>query len=291
MTSTISATASPAGYVPSSPEVTSRRRGEAQFREPPGPVAEQHAARAVALELHRNGLVAIGDERHLGHVRKHARHLPDDAARVDDARARLDAGARSLVDEKLLRERIAARVEHLHGGGAGGVLRADVEQRPQPRVLFLDPGVPLCRRRALDELLLEHRVLVRQSALRSEIVRYICKSRARHLEHALHGIQHDRDDLPDVLEIAVARVGEQQRERQQSEERQACERTGPAVEEGGGVDRNGTHRERRVRDDFRPISCAEFDGGGKVVPDPAFPRERTFCANGATRNVRPVSRS
>ena len=41
------------------------------------------------------------------------RDLPDDAVRVDHRLARLDVGIHALVDEKFLRERIAARVEHL----------------------------------------------------------------------------------------------------------------------------------------------------------------------------------
>src|SRR6185437_12799102 len=169
-TSTIRATANPGGYVPSSPDVTisdaqiRRRRGETQLGRAAGAVAEEHAARAAALDLDGNRLVAIGEQRHFGHVGKYARHLADDAVFIDHARACLDAGARALVDEDLLRERITARVEHLHGDRSGDILRAHVEQRAQSRILVLLAHVALRRRCARDEFLPERRILVRHTA-------------------------------------------------------------------------------------------------------------------------------
>ena len=141
------------------------RRRETQLGRAAGAVAEQHAARAAALDLDGHRLVLVGEQRHLGHVGKYARHLADDAVFIDHARARLDAGARALVDEDLLRERIAARVEHLDRDRGGGVVRAHVEQRAQPRILVLLARVALRRRRPRDEFLPERRILVRQRRL------------------------------------------------------------------------------------------------------------------------------
>jgi len=47
--------------------------------------------------------------------------------------------------------------------------------------------------------------------------------------------------MPDALEITVTRVGEQQRERQDAEERQPRERTRAPVKEGRRLDVDGAH--------------------------------------------------
>jgi hypothetical protein len=58
-------------------------RGEAELGRAAGAVAEHHAADAAALDLHRHGMLAVGDERHLRHRGEHARDLADHALIVE----------------------------------------------------------------------------------------------------------------------------------------------------------------------------------------------------------------
>ena len=67
----------------------------------PAPGAEEHRAHAAALDLDRHRVILVGDQRHFGHVRKHARDLTDDADLVDHRLADLHARDVALVDEKL----------------------------------------------------------------------------------------------------------------------------------------------------------------------------------------------
>ena len=81
------ATARPGGYVPSRPDVTSTSptwmsADGAMKRSSggrPAPAPKSTRAHAAALDLDRHRVILVGDERHFGHVRKHARHLPDHA--------------------------------------------------------------------------------------------------------------------------------------------------------------------------------------------------------------------
>ena len=81
------ATGSPRGYTPSMPEVTSRSpfwmSAFAAMKRSSIVVAvagaEGDGAQAVAHDLHRDRLVLVGDQRHLGEERVHARHLADHA--------------------------------------------------------------------------------------------------------------------------------------------------------------------------------------------------------------------
>ena len=110
-------------------------RHEAKLRQTAGAGAEEHAAHAAALDLDRHRMVLVGDERHFRHERQHARHLPHHPLRVDDRVAGVEIRIRPLVDEELLRERIAAGVEHLDDRRRAAVARAQVEQRLEPCVL------------------------------------------------------------------------------------------------------------------------------------------------------------
>ena len=146
------ATASPAGYVPSMPDVTSlspgwisafgdRKRSSGSLA---GPGAVHDAAKTAALDLDRHRVILVGHQRHLGHIRKYARDLADDADLVDHGLAELHARHVALVDEELLRERIAARVEHFGGDRGAGKALGHLEQRAQLRVFLVERADKPC---------------------------------------------------------------------------------------------------------------------------------------------------
>src|SRR6185437_11905549 len=86
-----------------------------------------------------------------------------------------------------------------------------------------------------------------------EVIGHIRKSRAGPCERALDRIEDDRNRLAHVFEIAITRIGEQQRKRQDAEEREPRERTRAPIEERRSVDGNGAHG---VRDDFASTSLS-----------------------------------
>ena len=90
-----------------------RRGHEAELRRAAGPGTDQQRANAAALDLHRDRVILLGQQRDLGDGGKRPRHLADDADVVDDGLARPDLVVCSLVDEYLLAERIAAEIQHL----------------------------------------------------------------------------------------------------------------------------------------------------------------------------------
>ena len=115
------------------PDVTSRSPGwisalgdrKRSSGRRPVPAPNMHAAHAAALDLHRHRVILVGDQRDLRHVREHARDLADDAQLVDHRLPGLDAGALALVDEHLLRERVAAGVQHFGGDRRAAEARLD----------------------------------------------------------------------------------------------------------------------------------------------------------------------
>ena len=94
----------------------------------------------------------------------------------------------------------------------------------------------------LEQLALERGVFLDQRPLRDEVAADVGDRLARHLRHSLQWIEHERDGLPDVLEVAVARVEEEQRQRHEPEESEPRERRRPAMEERGRLDGDVAHR-------------------------------------------------
>src|SRR5487761_1903369 len=99
-------------------------------------------------------------------------------------------------------------VEPLHGGRGTGVLLAQAEQRLEPRILLPGHVIALRGGSADEELALQCRVLVGELPLGPEVILHVVERHARHQQHPLQRIEADRNDLADVLQIAVARIGE-----------------------------------------------------------------------------------
>jgi len=217
------------------------RRQESQLGQTAGAGAEHDAAQSAALHLHRHRVILVRHQRDLGHVRKHPRHLADDAELVDDRLAGAHTGALALVDEHLLREGIAPGIHHFGGDRRALKALVDLQQRTQLCVLLRDERIALGRRRLPEQLLLERRILEGKRTLGREVAADIRERLAGHLRRALDRIQHDGDGLADVLEIAEAGVGEQGDQRDQSEERESRQRRRAAMEERRRVNRDVTH--------------------------------------------------
>jgi hypothetical protein len=208
-----------------------------------GARAVEHRAHAAALDLHRHRLILVGDERHFRHERKYTRHLAHDALRVDDRLSLHESGIGALVDEELLRKWIAAGVEHFSDGRCAAVARAQIEQRFEPRILGLGESEALHGSTLLDQPSLEFAVFLGERALRREIAADVSHSFAWQLRGALQRIEDDRHDLADVLQIAIARVEEEERKRDHAEEREPRERRRAVVEERRRLDGDVAHRD------------------------------------------------
>jgi len=206
-----------------------------------GAGAEQHAPHAAALDLDRHRMILVGEKRHFRHERQHTRHLPDHALRVDDRVTRVEVGVGPLVDENLLRERIAARVENFDDRRRALIARAHVEQRLEARIFVARANRPLRGRTLLDEAALQRGIFLGQRALSDEIAADEGYRLAGHLRRALQRIKRDRDDMPDVFEVPVARVEKQHRQRDEAEEGQPRQRRRPPMEERGRLDRDVAH--------------------------------------------------
>jgi len=77
-------------------------RHEAQLEHARVAAAERHRAQAVSQHLHRNRLIRVGQQRHFGKQRMHARHLADDAGFVGHRASRTHAVPPAAVDEHLV---------------------------------------------------------------------------------------------------------------------------------------------------------------------------------------------
>ncbi len=187
-------------------------------------------------------MIPVGEKRHFRHRRKHARSLSDHALIVDDGVARPDAGVAALVDEHLLAERIAAGVQNFDGDRRAGVALLHGEQRLQSRILFAQLREALRGRRLRDEILLQLGVVVGELPLRTEVIADERERFTGKLHRALEGIEDHRDDLPHAFEIAKARVGEHQCQREHSEEGEPQKRARPAIEEIGRLDGDVAHQ-------------------------------------------------
>ena len=100
---------------------------------------EKHAAHAAALDLHRHRVVLVGQQRHFGHVRKHAGDLADDAVDRNDLHRAVWHG------EQVLREKLASI-----GACVGGATQVDEMRAIVCRIqLAAEARVPprcLCQR-------------------------------------------------------------------------------------------------------------------------------------------------
>src|SRR4030095_6271981 len=83
-------------------------------------------------------------------------------------------------------------------------------------VLVFRVGEALNRRSLLDQTALQRLVFDGELVLGDEIGADEGDRLARQLRHTLQRIKRNRDDTPDVLEIAVAGVEEQQRQRDEA---------------------------------------------------------------------------
>jgi len=190
---------------------------------------------------HRDGMILVRDQRDLRHLRENARHLADDAGFVDDRRAGLHAVATALVDIELLGERVATRIQHLDRGRRAGIARLELEESLEALVLGPEQREVLHGRGLGDQVLLEARVVVGERTLRPEVIGDVREGGAGQLERPLHRIKRDGDRLSHALEVAVARVREQQCDRQQAEEREPREGTRTPMKERRGIDGDVMH--------------------------------------------------
>ncbi len=85
---------------------------------------------------------------------------------VDHRPPGLHARRLALVDKELLRERIAAGIEHFGRGRIDRDARLELHQPAQPRIFLLDRRVSLHQRRLAQQLRLQGRVVVGQRTLR-----------------------------------------------------------------------------------------------------------------------------
>src|SRR4030095_14476412 len=108
-------------------------------------------------------------------------------------------------------------------------------------VLVFRVGEALNRRSLLDQTALQRFVFDGELVLGDEIGADEGDRLARQLRHALQRIERNRADTRNVLEIAVARVEEQQRQRDETEESQPRQRRRPTMEERGRLDLDVAH--------------------------------------------------
>ena len=91
------------------------------------------------------------------------------------------------------------------------------------------------------KLLFHRGVITGERALRGEVRAEVRKRLARQQHRALHRVERHSDRLPQVLEVAVARIREQQRQRQQPEKCEPRKRRGTAMKEWWRLDRYVAH--------------------------------------------------
>src|SRR4029453_4255465 len=120
-------------------------------------------------------------------------------------------------------------------------------------VLVVRAGEALTRRSLLDQTALQRLVFDGELVLGDEIAADEGDRLARQLRHALQRVERNRDDPPDVLEIAVAGVEEQQRQRDEAEESQPRQRRRPTMEERGRLDLDVAHRASAFCDGPGPV--------------------------------------
>ena len=209
-------------------------------------------------------------------------------------------GIAALVDEELLRERIAPGVEHLDRDRAARHSACGRSSSARSCAFSLARRGEALRGRA------PARRARRFSCALSSVERALA-TRSRSPTHAerlagqrtraLQRVEHDRDDLADALEIAVARVGEQQRDREQPEEREARERRGAAVEERrrldgdrAWIDRMSAIARRGQLESSRANALTSDQSDVKIVCSlsmfsSALPQPRTTQVSGSSATI------
>ncbi|OEZ61495.1 hypothetical protein JANLI_11350 [Janthinobacterium lividum] len=169
-----------------------------------------HAAHAIAQQLHGNGLLFIGQERHFGGEREHARDLSHHAQVVDHGAAQLHAMLDAPVEHDLARGRIARVVQHFGHHGLDGHALARFHQLAQV-VVFNDVELRLLQDlRRGDLFVFQVAHLFFQGGQRREVVADTNRHIARHQGCHLHRIQHGADGLAHGRQRVHARIDQQQ---------------------------------------------------------------------------------
>ena len=194
-------------------------RDEAQFEHAALAAAMGHATQTVAQHLHGNGLLLVGQQGHFGSEREYARDLPHHTGIVDHGQAKLHVVVAAAVKYDLAGGRIARVVQDLaHQGGQGdGGARA--HQLAQLEVFSrLQLGhLHGLRVGDLGGAQLAHFGL--QFRLRGEVAACALQRVARHQGGHLQRVEDGAGDLADGGESLEARIGNQQGDRKESENR------------------------------------------------------------------------
>ena len=177
---------------------------------------------------------------------------------IDDGEARLHVVAAATVDHDLAGERIAALVEDLGDDARPAGNRRRMHEGPELGILGFERAHALGVGAREDPVALQLLVLARQRRLGDEEVTGAGHEVGRQGRNLLEGEQDDRHAGADVLEIAEARVGDEQDDGKDEEERKPGGQARAAVEDRRRV---GLHQSVGV--------CVLMRVPGPVVGRPA----------------------
>ena len=222
-------------------------RHEAQLHPGIGAAARTAERRAALLRAgvdHRDGGVAVGQQRHLGRERVQPRHLPQHPGFVDHRRAAHHAMRGAPVDEDLAGVGVGRLVKDLGRRGFHAQRRAQIKQRTQLAVL----GLQLLGALGLHRLARQGgacRRLCRQGLAQAlQVVTPALPGLHRHGQRPLHRQQGGGQRGPQRIHHAPARVRHHQQHGQGRKQAQLRQRRQALTEERwrGAVQRPQGHR-------------------------------------------------
>jgi hypothetical protein len=205
--------------------------------------AEQHAAHPAAFDQHRDRLVAVRQQRHLGLHRIDPGDLADDAVGVDHRQSRLHPLARAAVEDDLAGEGIGRVVEDLGGDALHPQPLRHAEQLAQAGVLPLEQLEAQQAFARLELLAAQPGVVELDFEQGGEIARGVAHEVGRRGCHQLQRVDHHAEPLAHHLEVAEAQVEHQHRQAQRDEHQQAYQRSRSAPKDRWRIVACKGHRE------------------------------------------------
>src|SRR6185503_4700011 len=144
--------------------------------------------------------------------RADAHDLADDALRIDQRLAEVDAVDEAAVQLEPLMVRLEVDVENLGDERPAADTRRRIEQRAQTRVLALERLEPLEPRLGLEPLAPELSVLLDQSITRGERVAQRVPRAGWQIDGDTHGIDDDVERLAHTPQMLIATIEQHERD-------------------------------------------------------------------------------
>ncbi len=218
-------------------------RGVAQFHAALGTATEGRAALLRARVQHRNRGVLVGEQRHLGRAREHARHLAQHAGLVHHRGPAHHALGLADIDDDLARIGVGRLVQQLGRPRAHGRGGAQFQQCPQAlvllRQLFGAQGALGLRGQAQPRFPLGGLGI----AQAGEVALAAVPDFHRHRQQTLHRQQQHRQRAAQRLGHLEADVGHHEKQCQRRKEDELAQGRGALAEERGrgAVERSQRH--------------------------------------------------